>query len=213
MTTRRSDAFDALRAARMDTLALVEPLDQAALDARPDPERWSVGEVLDHLVRADAMFLREIHGLLAKQRRGRLPITVRGLRDLGLPFGGLPLPLRLPIEGTLAFWNAALPPVLREWAISQRRLRANAPSVLEPERGRRRDALLADLHAGLEEVEHLESAPDIDLDLAVFYSPVVGWSGIPGLVRLIAGHDRRHREQIREGLAALGRQPLTRSDR
>lgn len=204
MSTRRPQAFDTFRAAREDTLALVAGLDQAALDVVPEPGRWSVGEILDHLVRADEMFLSEIRGLVAKQRRGRTPFTYRGLRDLGAPGGSLPFPFRLPIEGTLAFWNVVIPPVLREWAIGQRQLRAQAPEVLVPRAGRARDALFADLRASVEEAEALRDDPDVDLDVAIYYSPVVGFSNVPSLIRIVARHDRRHQDQIREAVEALG---------
>lgn len=201
-TTTRT-ALERLRAARADTLALLAELDQPALDARPDPERWSLGEIFDHLVRADEMFLAEIRVLADRQRRGRTPLVVRGLDAVGAPFGSWPLPLRLPMEGTVAFWNLFTPPVVREWLLGQRGLRAEAPEMLRPHPGRAKEALAADLEASLDEVAELVAADDLDLGVAVYYSPVVGFTNAFGLVRLLAQHDRRHQGQIREAREAL----------
>ncbi len=210
---RRDEAFNELRAAREDTLTLVADLDQARLDAVPEPGRWSIGEILDHLVRTDEEFLSEIRRLADKQRRGRTPFVYRSLREIGAPLGSLPLPLRWPIEGTLALWNAAIPPVLRRWAFGQRRLRAPAPQSLLPRPGRAAAKLAADLRASLEELESLENTAGIDLDAAVYYSPVAGYNSGRGLIRLLARHDRRHQEQIREVLDAPSAMAMTLKDR
>lgn len=197
------EAFDSLRRARGDTLGLVEDLSQAQLDASPEAGRWSIGEVLDHLVRSDEMFLKEIRTLADRQRRGRAPLVYRGLGNGGGLFGSLPWPLRLPVEGTVACWNLVIPAVLRRWAIGQRQLRAQAPKVLRPRARRSREALFADLRASLEELEGLENADDIDLSIGLYYSPILGFNTVPGLIRLAAQHERRHQGQILEAREAL----------
>ncbi|MEM8934311.1 MAG: DinB family protein [Acidobacteriota bacterium] len=193
--------------ARAVTVALMVDLDQGRLDAVPVPGRWSLGEIFDHLIRADRMFLREVHAVVERQRRGGVPFVYRGLRDMGFPGGSLPLPLRLPIEGTLVFWNVALPSRLRELAIRRRVVPARAPRDLVPTPRRAREALLADLRAGIDEARRLETVPDLDFRAPVFYSPLTGLSSIDGLIRLIALHDQRHHQQVREARKALGLGP------
>lgn len=201
MTEVGSEALDQLRSGREETLALVADLDQEQLDAAPAPGRWSVGEILDHLVRADETFSQEIRVLEEKSRRGERTFVYRSLRDIGAPFSWLPLPFRLPIEVGLVGWNMAVPPVAREWIMGQRQLRLKASEVLRPEAGRPGKTLRADLRLGVSEIERLVDAEG--LGGAVYYSPIAGFNGVDGLIRLIARHERRHQEQIREVMAAL----------
>lgn len=206
MTERHRESLDELRKGREDTLALVADLGQQQLDTVPGPGRWSLGEILDHLVRADEMLTKEIRVLEEKSRRGDRPFVYRSLRDVGAPFGWLPLPLRLPLEAGLVGWNMAVPPVVREWIMGQRQLRVKASEVLRPEAGRPAKTLCADLRLGVSEIERLVEQPAPDgagLDGVVYYSPIAGFNGVDGLIRLIARHERRHQEQIREVMAAL----------
>lgn len=196
-------ALDLFNEARGVTLESISQLDQAQLDATPQLGRWSLGEIFDHLIRVDRMFLREVSELVQRQRQGQIPLIFRSLRDLGAPGGSLPLPFRLPIEGTLAFGNIAFPARLRELAFRQRAVRVQAPQRLEPRAKRGKQELIADLQAGPAEVQRLENTPDVSLRSALYYSPLAGWSGIDGLIRLIAQHDRRHQAQIQEARAAV----------
>ena len=49
--------------------ALVRPLDPERLTRRPGPQRWSVGEVLEHLTLMDALFLTASEPLVRDARR------------------------------------------------------------------------------------------------------------------------------------------------
>jgi hypothetical protein len=49
--------------------SLVRPLDPERLVRRPGPDRWSVGEVLEHLTLMDALFLRAVEPLVRTARR------------------------------------------------------------------------------------------------------------------------------------------------
>lgn len=200
---RRLPALELFNQVRGVTLDALSGLDQAQLDAAPQPGRWSLGEIFDHLIRVDRMFLREANALVQRQRQGRIPLVFRGLRDLGAPGGSLPFPVRLPIEGALAFWNVALPSRLRELALSQRTIRVQAPPMLEPRTGRGKQELINDLQAGPSEAQRIEDDPEVSGRGALYYSPLAGWNDINGLIRLIAQHDRRHQGQIHEALAAV----------
>ena len=200
------NAYDALRAAREDTLALVADLSQEQLETSLGRNSWSIGEILDHLLRAEEVLGREILSLLDRRRQFRSSFVYRSLREIDAPFGTLPLLLRLPIEGALMLWNAAIPPTLREWILSQRELRAATPRALQPRAERSRGDLIDDLQAHLDKGDRLANAvgTGTDFDAATYYSPVVGFTNVSGLIRLLAQHERRHQEQIREVRSKLG---------
>ena len=60
-------------------------------------------------------------------------------------------------------------------------------------------ALQRELEAGRGELDGLRyDNSDVNLRRFYYYSPLMGLTGIPGLVRLLAAHERRHHKQIRE---------------
>ncbi|MGH7320089.1 MAG: DinB family protein, partial [Candidatus Rokuibacteriota bacterium] len=68
-----------LEQVRIRTLALVEGVSQEELDRRPAGGGWSVGEVLDHLLRAEAANREQIAALVELARAGREPLIRRSL--------------------------------------------------------------------------------------------------------------------------------------
>ena len=87
--------------ARTRTLALVEGLGQDVFDRRPDPRRWSIGEVLDHLRLADGFLPRDLGWLLERSRLGRPTYLIHSFRDLDIGFRGIPLSVMPPFERPL----------------------------------------------------------------------------------------------------------------
>lgn len=55
-------------ASRERIMAAVRPLDAAKLNERPEPEGWSVGQVLEHLCRADEQYALPMADLLRRSR-------------------------------------------------------------------------------------------------------------------------------------------------
>ena len=74
--------IDEARATRFETLALLDGLDQQQLDYRPAAGKWSAGEIVDHLLKADAFYLRELEELLRRARAGRLPFLFRSVAEI-----------------------------------------------------------------------------------------------------------------------------------
>ena len=64
------DLYEQLRkeaiASRERIAALVRPLDSAKLNEHPEPEGWSVGQVLEHLCRADELYAKPMAELLVR---------------------------------------------------------------------------------------------------------------------------------------------------
>jgi hypothetical protein len=57
------------RATQGRIASLARPLDPERLLRRPGPDRWSVGEVLEHLTLMDGLFLRAVEPLVRTARR------------------------------------------------------------------------------------------------------------------------------------------------
>src|SRR5688572_20159955 len=110
-----SDALEPFAATRAHTLDLVGDFSQAEADARPAPGRWSVGEVLDHLLLAERFFRGEIRQLIARARSGREPVLRRGFADLDIAIGPLPKALWPLLTVPLTVANRFVPRRVREF--------------------------------------------------------------------------------------------------
>ena len=98
------DLYQQLRAEAIATreriAAIIRPLDPAEVSEHPEPEGWSVGQVLEHLCRADELY----EPLLSAVLRSERPDAGAPARDWkpsfigGLIAGGLlkPKPLNAP---------------------------------------------------------------------------------------------------------------------
>jgi len=196
-----------MRDVRHATLDLVADLSEVQAAFVPQSGGWSIAEVLDHLVRSDAMFFREIDTLLAKGEHGAF--VCRGLKMLGGRLAALPSPVRLSMELPLFFWNLTVPAPVRRFALEHPISPVKAPPQLRPRGGRPLESLRSDLSNSLGELDRIRyDHRDVDLRRFYYYGPVVGLTTLPGLVRLQAAHERRHQGQLR-GIKAEGVFPRT----
>jgi hypothetical protein len=73
MHLTQRDLYNQLRAEAIETreriAALVRPLDQAKLNEHPEPNGWSVGQVLEHLCVADGRYEDPLASLMASARK------------------------------------------------------------------------------------------------------------------------------------------------
>jgi len=83
--TRLEPALEELRArlaADLDALvAVVGPLNQTQADWKPQPERWSIGEVLHHVILSNRSFARVVAKLVERGRREGLSARPGGRRS------------------------------------------------------------------------------------------------------------------------------------
>lgn len=194
--------LDLFSATRGGTLALIEGLSQEQLDRRPAPGRWSVGEIADHVLRAESYFRNELRELIALARSGRRPVLRRSLSDVDISFAFIPKPLLALFQVPLSLAGLFVPSAFRELLLRNRLIPAQNPSFSTPEKGRRGEDLRRDLAAGIEQTRVLvEQNADLDGRTLVLQHPLLGTNDESGLLRFLALHEQRHQEQIREVLA------------
>lgn len=198
--TRRYPEFKQALATRQRTLEAVESLSQKQSDFRPAPGKWSVGEVLDHLLRTDALIVRELEVVFRRRRLG-LPFVYRGLADVDTTLPAALRPVLPFFEVPFGFANALVPPPVRRFLTGNRRLPVQAPAVLRPRTGRPIDDLRRELASTFVTLRRQQDEhPGVDLDRVFYYNPIVGLGSVPGIYRFVANHERRHQLQIREVL-------------
>jgi uncharacterized damage-inducible protein DinB len=197
-TTRfLADELAEFRRVRSETLRLVEGLSQEQFDWLPAAEKWSIGEVLDHLLLAEQFFRRDLERL-AEASRAKRPMHIRHTfhdLDIGLPFVPRSLipALDLPLTLATLFVPAGVLNVLAASRLSPMR----HPSVAHPRRGRSAEALRRELRdASRQTAEILERFSASDAARMTVSHPLLGTRTVPELIRFVVHHERRHQGQI-----------------
>ncbi|MEM9594011.1 MAG: DinB family protein [Acidobacteriota bacterium] len=195
--------YDDALATRHDTLSLVAGLSQEQADYRPAPGKWSVGEVLDHLLKTDEIVAKEIRVAIRRRRKGA-PLVYRGISAFGVPIPKLLRPALPFFEVPFSVFNAAVPAGVRRAVTGNRRVPAEAPGILRPQAGRDLRILQQELRDAYRDYgAQVAGAADLDLRKLWYYNPIMGLSPLPSLFSFIANHERRHQGQLRDILATV----------
>lgn len=194
--------LERLASVRARTQGLVGGLSQEELDRRPRRGGWSVGEVLDHLLKAEAGNRGDIAGLIALARSGRQPFLHRGLSELDISPAFVPQSVVPLLAWPASFATLLTPACVREAVIRNRVFPARTSRALEPRPGRPAAELRAELASSVAETRTLlEANPDLDYRRMIHQHPFLGANDVPQILRLTAAHEERHQDQIQEVLA------------
>ena len=190
--------FEDARGVRRETLSLVEGLDQRQSEHRTEPGKWSVGEVLDHLAKLDALIVRELEVALNQRRRG-LPFIYRGVADIDTTFPWVLRPVLPFFEVPFSVFNTVLPQSVRRAFTGNRSIPLQAPGVIAPRAGRSIDTLRRELDTTFRTLEQQQADnPQIDLDRVYYYNPITGLATVAGMYRFVSNHEERHQGQLRD---------------
>jgi uncharacterized damage-inducible protein DinB len=193
------------RAIRHRTLELVEGLSQPQAEFSPGPGRWSVGEVLDHLLLAEGLNRREIAQLIDLAKSGRTPYLNRTFADLNVSIAFIPKAMLPFLEVPFRLLNMLMPSSARELMTRYRLIPAQNPDVGTPRRGQPIDELRRELRSSLQETEALfEANPTLDYRAMIHEHPLTGVNNVLQLLRFVASHERRHQSQISDILRLPG---------
>ena len=191
------DELNELASARAGTLRLVAPMSQAQLDFSPQPGRWSIGEVVDHLLLAEAMYRGEIARLIEMKRAGQRPYLKRSFDDINVS------PLHLPdivlpwLAVPFTVMNYFVPAMVRELMTEYAVLPVRNPDRATPRARRVGSELRAGLVSSMAETRALFlSNADLDFREMISEHPLAGASDVPHVLRFLARHELRHQSQI-----------------
>jgi uncharacterized damage-inducible protein DinB len=167
--------------------ASVADVPPESLDARPSPDAWSVGEVLDHLHRVEAGVAKL---LAVRVSKGRAAGTL--------------LPARSETEEDLAAAIAHFE--ARTAATTGRRL--VAPETVRPQAGRSREELLDALRASRAALlAAIADGAEYDLTAVRHPHPALGDIDLREWILFLGRHERRHVAQIEAVKRALAEGP------
>lgn len=210
MPQREIERFEAVRGR---TLTLTASLTQAQLDWRPEPGRWSVGEVLDHIVLAEEVYRRPMAELIARARRGEATFVRDTARELNTSILFIPRPIFALFDLPVSLFTGFVPLPLRELAARSRLLPVQNPDVGTPRPERTRRALRDDLEASISLTKTLllDNA-DLDYTRMIYANTLLGRNDIVALLRLMIRHEERHQEQLCDVMTAERFPPPTADD-
>ena len=190
--------FEHAREVREETLFLVRELDQQQSEHRPKPGKWSVGEVLDHLVKLDRLIVRELEVALQQRRRG-LPFVYRGIADIDTTIPWVLRPALPFFEVPFSIFNTLLPQTARRAFTGSRSVPLQAPGVIAPRYRRPIDSLRQELGETFDTLRQQQTDfPGIDLDRVYYYNPIAGFGSVAGLYRFVSNHEERHQGQLHD---------------
>lgn len=198
-------SLDEFAATRAHTLAMANGLTQEQLDCSPAPNRWSIGEVLDHMLRAERVNREQVAQLIQLKREGKRPELRLTFSDLNVSVAGLPRSLLPLFEAPLTLMNMFVPDSLRNYLTRIRVVPFRNPDRATPRFGRPAAELREDLIVSLQETERIfQNNPDLDYDEMVVQHPLLGRYDVPGLLRFMSAHEQRHQAQIVDIQTASG---------
>jgi uncharacterized damage-inducible protein DinB len=192
-------------AARQRTLELVAGLTQVQIQFSPAAGQWSVGEVLDHLLLAEALNRRDIAELIDLAKSGRRPYLKRTFADVNVSMAYIPQSMLPYLEVPFRLLSMVVPRSAREILTRYRLVPAQSPDVGTPRKGRSLDELRQELRSSLQEMEALFAAhPRLDYRAMIHQHPLMGVNNVLQLLRIVALHEQRHQSQIGDILRLPG---------
>jgi hypothetical protein len=186
-----------LDTARAQTLRRVASLSERQIDFVPQPGRWSIGEVLDHLLLSQQLYHDEIVELIGLKRAGRQPYLRRTFRDINISPLCLPDAVLPWLDLPLTLMNRILPDAVRDLMTAVPIVPSRSASRTTPRPHRAAVDLRSDLLSSLAGLRALIAAnADLDFREMVSEHPVTGVSHVPRMLTFLANHERRHQRQI-----------------
>ncbi|HKE00493.1 MAG TPA: DinB family protein [Planctomycetota bacterium] len=173
-SAERDKALDLQRKLEKETLAAVEGLSDAQWTWKPAPNKWSVGEVIEHLV------------LVETRVQGRLDKTLAGAPDPDW---------KKKTAGKAEMLEKLLP---------DRSMKADAPEPVQPKGKLTHAEAIAEYKKARAKTIEMTVKSDAPLKAFTFDHPFFGPLSAYQWLLLVPLHNQRHNQQIAEVKATAG---------
>jgi DinB superfamily len=186
------------RTVREATLQLTAGLTESQAAYLPGPGKWSIGEVLDHILLAEKLYRDRFTKLIELKNAGQRPELKSDFSEINTSILFIPKPILPFLEAPFKMMNLFIPTAVREAMTRYRVMPAQAPSIALPRKGRPIAELREELRCAVERTEELfRSNPDLDYRELRLSHPLMGNNNVLQLVRVMSMHEQRHQRQIR----------------
>jgi hypothetical protein len=195
------EALNQLRAARIRTVEAIAGLSQVQMDYVAAPGKWSVGEVVDHVLLIEAFNRDNIVQVIGLQKAGKRPVVVNSIAQVNATFAYMPRFMLPFMQAPLTVFNMVTPNPIRKFLIENPLIPLQHPDLATPRHG----CLVAELRAALDKAIAGTNAvfaanPDLDFGRMIVQQPLLGRNTVPELVEFLASHETRHQVQINDVL-------------
>jgi len=191
------DRLSELESARAQTLGMTGALSQGQLDFAPRTGVWSIGEILDHLVLAEALYRGEIARLIELARVGRRPYLRRTFDEINVAPMYVPTMVLSLFSTPIAIMSRTMPDSVRRLLTEFPLVPTRNPDLATPRRHRPAAALQSDLRQSLADTRALLATNrDLQFDRMISEHPLTGATSVPQMLGFLALHERRHQGQI-----------------
>lgn len=185
-------------------MQIVRSLSQEQLDAHPNPSRWSIGEVVDHVILAHGEFLRVMHELVQLARAGRDPLVCKTLSDIDCRPRFIPRSWLQRVDRPMSLMTALMPTFVRTLLMRASTFPMEHPAFAKPTLGRLAFELETDLHSGLSETRSIYDAnSDLDFRRLRIRHPLFGRMNGKSFLKFVVEHERSHMKKMSDTLAAV----------
>ena len=183
---------------RMATLGLAAELTDQQAAFSPGAGKWSIGEVLDHILLAEQLYRNRFTRLIELKKAGRKAELVSDFSEINTSVLFIPKPILPALELPFKMMNLFVPAAVRETLTRYRLMPAQAPSIAEPRKGRPVAELREALQESLAQTERLfQDNPELNYREMRLSHPLMGNNNVLQLVRIMALHEQRHQDQFR----------------
>jgi len=189
--------LEARQAIRLCTLSLIQPLGQEQLDYAPAQGKWSVGEIVDHILLIEQVERGFVEELILLTRGGKQPFVRRSLADYEMLPAFAPRRLMLFLDPLLSFFSLYVPLGLRAWLMRWPLIPFHTPAQAAPRRCLPGDELRGRLVASLQSTaSRFKANEDLDFRSLVHRHSILGSLDMIDMLRLVGNHEMRHQKQI-----------------
>ena len=202
--------FDRLVSTRHRTLEMIEKVDQETSDRRPltskkllgEAGTWSIGEILDHILRVYNSLVGEVDHLFDLDAKGECTKVKRTLKDYDVAPALIPKSLMSIFEPGFqvanVISNALLPSSLRERILQNRVIPIQNPTKWLPMSGREIAELRSELNSSLSVLENLLQRDTRNpLEELILSHTVFGSNSVPELLGLLEVHEAWHHQDLK----------------
>jgi len=190
--------LELLRATRAGTLRLCSGISQTQSEFAP-AGKWSLGEVLHHLLLTDDVHRRNFTQLIELQKSGQRPVLHNSLADLNTSIAYIPKSLLPMLEIPFTVMNLFVPSVVRETMMQFRLLPAESPDITTPKKGQPVSDLRVALQSSYDATAALFNAnPGADYRAMRYQHPLLGNNNVLQMLHIVGLHERRHQSQIQD---------------
>jgi uncharacterized damage-inducible protein DinB len=191
--------LELLRVARGETLRLCEGIGQEQSELAPAQGKWSVGEVLDHLLLTENYYRGVFAQLVELAKSGRPAVVDSSFAEVNTSIAYIPKSVLSALEIPFTVFNRFLPSVVRETIIGNRIIPAQSFDLAQPRKGKPIGELKARLASSYEQTASIfRDNPNAGYRAMRYRHPLMGDNNALQVLRIVSLHERRHQGQIKE---------------